>query len=332
MNKRKVKEVPFNIVKRSKIDILIPREIMACIIHFAIIRGLKYQDLVLALSLKRVSKYWNDCVKYWFSNTDIVFDLSYSRIDDLGIRTFSEVKYICLTECRRITNAGLASFTRLHTIYIGGSAIDDTSLSYLGNVNKVVIDQSDYLYVSRITDTGISYLKNVYIIKCINCCCITDYGITELRGTRKLKLKYCPKITVEGLRHLKLDKLEIEQCGHIIGGLNKLSHIKAIKIIDPITVLDNYNGVLAMKSLLLPNVHLSNPDFLKFQIEIYEVLYSETMLLKSSSDAQEGISVHLIASRLSVRVHEVLDAIQHLMKEGFVYSTIDEHHFSPTDC
>ena len=108
-----------------------------------------------------------------------------SNITDSVLRNLPSYRYLDLTRCKRITDAGLAHISTL------------TSLQHLDLDN-----------CTRITDAGLAHLSTLTSLQHLdlnNCTRITDAGlahISTLTSLQHLYLSFCPSITDAGLAHL----------------------------------------------------------------------------------------------------------------------------------
>ena len=90
----------------------------------------------------------------------------------------ANVRVLNIVGCARITDAGLAHLTGIHTLVMHGCA--------------------------QITDAGLAHLTGIHTLDM--CCCerITDVGLAHLTGIHTLDMRGCNPATIAAARALRL--------------------------------------------------------------------------------------------------------------------------------
>ncbi len=171
------------------------------------------------------------------------------KITDAGLahlETLTLLSSLNLTECTNITDAGLAhlsKLTRLSSLNLSWCYnITDAGLAHLSKLTLLSSLNLSQCY--DITDAGLAHLSKLTLLSSLilNWCCyhITDAGLAHLSKLTllsSLELGWCKNITDAGLAHLSkltlLSSLNLSWCFKITdAGLAHLSKLTLLSSLD----------------------------------------------------------------------------------------------------
>ncbi len=234
--------------------------------------------LIIKLEDESINNEVLENINQIFPRAKLEIQLNNGTDDDLkSLKDLKNIFELTVTNCQKITDAGLAHLSPLTSLSIlsllDGWKITDVGLAHLSNLINLTKLTLENLF--KTTDNGLKFienLKNLSVLAIINCPEITNTTLTYLRKLKniaQITLNNINKITDDGLKllesHKNLTYLDLYFCENITDvGLSYLYGFKKLTKLFLTSARVTEEGIQSLKqkipTLMIEHLHYIDSD------------------------------------------------------------------------